>query len=198
LTVYWVNKSFEIRRKPVCIINCNNVITINRSLIFICSKNIWKRSISIMDNVRIPDKEYGERVKKAARMAGEKGLDIFLVNSNEADYANVRYFSGFWPLFERAGVAIAPESGAALIVGPESKLFAADVSRISKIFVSLYYCESADPSYPEFKSSTYRDVFAALGVKGDKIRIGIGSLLDTNAVMMEGLLKHLHPCVTEL
>ncbi|NSW91093.1 MAG: aminopeptidase P family protein [Firmicutes bacterium] len=140
-----------------------------------------------MDRIMIPDWEYKERVKKAAKLAGEKGLDVFLVNSNEADYANVRYFSGFWPLFERAGVAITPEGEAGLIVGPESKIFASDVSRIEKIFTSLDYRESANPSYPEFQTSTYKDIFKALGVKGEKIRIGIGSFLDTNAVMMESL-----------
>lgn len=143
-----------------------------------------------MSRVRIPDWEYKERIKKAAKLAGEKGLDVFLVNSNEADYANVRYFSGFWPLFERAGVAVTPNGDAALVVGPESRIYAADVSQIDKIFVSLDYRESADPSYPEFKSSTYRDVFKALGVNGDKIKIGIGSLIDTNVVMMESLREN--------
>ncbi|HOJ10825.1 MAG TPA: Xaa-Pro peptidase family protein [Clostridiales bacterium] len=140
-----------------------------------------------MSRIMIPDWEYKERVKKASKLAGEKGLDIFLVNSNEADYANARYFSGFWPLFERAGVAITPEGNAALIVGPESVIFASDVSRIEKIFTSLDYRESADPSYPETKTSTYKDIFNALGVKGEKIKIGIGSFLDTNAVMLESL-----------
>jgi Xaa-Pro aminopeptidase len=140
-----------------------------------------------MNRIMIPDSEYEERVRKAAKLSGEKGLDVFLVNSSEADYANVRYFSGFWPLFERAGVAITPSCDAALIVGPESRIFASDRSRIGNIFVSMDYRESADPSYPESKTSSYKDIFRALGVKGENIRIGIGSLLDTNAVMMESL-----------
>ncbi|HHY22661.1 MAG TPA: aminopeptidase P family protein [Clostridiaceae bacterium] len=143
-----------------------------------------------MSRVMIPDWEYKERIKRAAKLAGEKGLDVFLVNSNEADYANARYFSGFWPLFERAGVAITPEGNACLIVGPESVIFASDVSRIDKIFTSLDYRESADPSYPETKTSTYKDIFNALGVNGEKIKIGIGSLLDTNAVMLESLKEN--------
>lgn len=143
-----------------------------------------------MSRVMIPEWEYKERIKRAAKLAGEKGLDVFLVNSNEADYANARYFSGFWPLFERAGVAITPEGNACLIVGPESVIFASDVSRIDKIFTSLDYRESADPSYPETKTSTYKDIFNALGVNGEKIKIGIGSLLDTNAVMLESLKEN--------
>jgi len=140
-----------------------------------------------MNRVKIPDYEYEERIKRAAAMAKNRQLDVLLVNSTESDYANVRYFSGFWPLFERAGVAITPSGDAAIIVGPESALFAADVSRIDNVFTSISYRESANPSYPELKPSNYFDVFKALGVSGQKLRIGVCSLLDTTVVMMEDL-----------
>ncbi len=140
-----------------------------------------------MARVCIPDYEYAERVKKAAALAAEAGLDVLVVNSTESDYANVRYFSGFWPLFERAGVAIAPSGDAALMCGPESRIFAADVSRINKIYPSLYYREAANPAYPEFQNNTYNDVFHGIGVTGSKIVIGISGILETSAVMLEGL-----------
>lgn len=145
-----------------------------------------------MSRICIPDYEYQERIGKAAQLIEKAGLDVLLVNSTESDYANVRYFSGFWPLFERAGVAISALGKAALMVGPESKIFAADVSRITNIYPSLYYRESANPAYPEFKSSTYRDAFKSIGVNGDSIRIGIGGYLDMTVVMMEGL-KECYP-----
>ena len=140
-----------------------------------------------MSRVCIPDWEYAERIKKTAALVAKEGLDVMIVNSTESDYADVRYFSGFWPLFERAGVAIAATGDAALMCGPESAIFSADVSHIQKIYPSLYYRESANPSYPEFKSNTYRDVFAGLGIKGDKIKIGISGYLTTTAVMMDAL-----------
>ena len=140
-----------------------------------------------MSRVCIPDWEYAERIKKAAALVAKEGLDVMIVNSTESDYADVRYFSGFWPLFERAGVAIAANGDAALMCGPESTIFSADVSHIQKIYPSLYYRESANPSYPEFHSNTYRDVFAGLGIKGDKIKIGISGYLTTTAVMMDAL-----------
>ena len=129
-----------------------------------------------MSRVCIPDYEYHERIKKAAELTQKAGLDVLLVNSTESDYANVRYFSGFWPLFERAGVAISASGGAALMVGPECKIFAADV-RITNIFPSLYYRESANPAYPEFKSSTTK-TRSSIGIAGNRIRIGIGGYLD--------------------
>ncbi len=145
-----------------------------------------------MSRVCIPDAEYAQRVQKAAKLAAGAGLDVLLVNSTESDYADVRYFSGFWPLFERAGVAIAPGGDAALLCGPESAIFSADVSRIQKIYPSLYYRESANPAYPEFKNNSYNDVFAGIGVKGKKIRIGISGYLNTTAVMVDGL-KECYP-----
>ena len=135
----------------------------------------------------IPDHEYKERVTRAAKILQREKLDAMIVNSNEADYANARYFSGFWPLFERSGVAISASGAAALMVGPESREFAADRSRLEKIFVLKEYRESADPAYPELKADTYQDVFHAIGVNGKKLRIGVASYLDTSVIIMEGI-----------
>lgn len=145
-----------------------------------------------MKRVCIPDSEYAERLKKAVAMMNEQNLDALIVNGTESDYANPRYFCGFWPLFERAGVAIAANGNAAVMVGPESVIFAGDVSRIKRIYPCLYYREGANPAYPEIKTNTYNDVLNDLGVKGDKIRIGIGGYMETTVVMMDGL-KECYP-----
>lgn len=137
--------------------------------------------------VYIPDAEYKERVTRAAGILQREGLDALIVNSNESDYANARYFSGYWPLFERCGVAISPAGDAALMVGPESREFGADRSRLEKVFVLKEYREGADPSYPELKTDTYQDVFRSIGITGKKIRIGVASYLDTSVVIMEGI-----------
>lgn len=137
--------------------------------------------------IYIPDNEYKERVARAAKILQRENLDALIVNSNEADYANARYFSGFWPLFERSGVAISATGDAALMVGPESREFAADRSRLEKIFVLKEYRESADPAYPELQADTYQDVFRAIGVTGKKLRIGVASYLDTSVIIMEGI-----------
>ncbi len=142
----------------------------------------------------IPEAEYQERVVKAAVLAGQRGLDVLVVNSNEADYANVRYFSDFWPLFETAGVAISPTGKAALMVGPESGKYAADRSMIPNIFQLMEYRESADPAYPEFKASKYTDVFRSIGVTGQKLKIGIGGYLVSNPIQLMGLRECYPDC----
>ena len=140
-----------------------------------------------MARICIPDHEYKERVQRAAAILQREGLDALIVNGNEADYANPRYFSGFWPLFERAGVAISANGEAALMVGPESAIFGADRNKLDKIFVLKAYREGADPSYPELKADTFDDVFKAIGVTGKKIRIGIASFLDTSVTIYNAI-----------
>ena len=119
-----------------------------------------------MSRIMIPVEEFKQRVANAAKLVQEKGLDVLVVNGSEADYADTRYFSNFWPLFERCGVAIAANGEAALMVGPESQVFAGDFSWMDRICVVYQYRESANPAYPELKSETFKDVFTKLGVTG--------------------------------
>ena len=140
-----------------------------------------------MGRICIPDSEYKERIAKAAKLVADRGLDVMVVCSTESDYANARYFSGFWPLFERAGVAISANGDAALLVGPESAVFGKDFGKLDKVFVLKEFRESADPSYPELQASTFNDVFKSLGVSGSKIKIGLGSYVECTLPIYEGL-----------
>ena len=140
-----------------------------------------------MSRICIPDHEYKERVQRAAAILRREGLDVLIVNGNEADYANPRYFSGFWPLFERAGVAISAAGEAALMVGPESAVFGADRNKLDRTFVLTAYREGADPAYPELKPDTFQDVFKAINVTGEHIRIGVASFLDTSVTIYNAI-----------
>ena len=140
-----------------------------------------------MARICIPDYEDKARVQRCAAILRRDNLDVLIVNGNEADYANPRYFSGFWPLFERAGVAIAANGDAALMVGPESAVFGADRNKLDKTFVLTAYREGADPAYPELKPDTFHDVFKAIGVSGEHLRIGIASFLDTSVTIYNAI-----------
>ena len=50
-----------------------------------------------MSKICIPDYEYKERVARCAAILQREGLDALIVNGNEADYANPRYFSASGP-----------------------------------------------------------------------------------------------------
>ena len=140
-----------------------------------------------MNRICIPNSEYQERIQRAAKMIAARGLDVMVVCSTESDYANARYFSGFWPLFERAGVAISAKGDACLLVGPESEIFGKDFGKIEKVFVLKEFRESADPSYPELVASNFQEAFKAIGVSGQNIKIGLGSYVECTLPIYEGL-----------
>lgn len=138
------------------------------------------------DRVMIPESHYPRRIARASQLITEAGLDVLVANSNEADYANVRYFTAYWPLFEMGGVAIAPSGQAALLIGPESETYAQGRSTMDNIHLMTEYRETADPAYPGVAVSKYGDVFESIGVSNPK-RIGLAGYLCTNMAMIDGL-----------
>jgi Xaa-Pro aminopeptidase len=60
---------------------------------------------------------------------------------------------------------------------------------IQNIFQLMEYRESADPAYPEVKASKYTDVFDSIGVKGKKLKIGVGGYLVSNPIQLAGLME---------
>lgn len=141
-----------------------------------------------MSQVKIPPQEYLERIKKCSKLVADAGLDVLIANSNEADFANVRYFSGFWPLFEVGGVAIAANGKSSLLVGPESEEFAEGWSPLKNIQRMKEYRESADPDFPEGEFSDFNDVFDSIGVTNPK-KIGIAGWLVTSVDLYQSICK---------
>ena len=111
-----------------------------------------------MPNTKIPDEEFAWRVERVQEGVRRKGLDLLLIHSNEADFANVRYLSDYWPIFESAGVLVPVEGPPALLIGPESETFARDRSRIDRIYKLIEYRESAEPEYPDIKVDTFESI----------------------------------------
>ncbi|MBP6963799.1 MAG: aminopeptidase P family protein [Armatimonadetes bacterium] len=114
----------------------------------------------------IPVEEFRERHELARRKVRERGLDALLVHSNEADFANVRYLSEYWPIFESAGVLVPSEGNPILLIGPESETFAQGHSVIPDIRKVLYYREAAEPDYPDVEVDTFEDIFSSIGSGG--------------------------------
>ncbi len=107
---------------------------------------------------RISDAEFQARLARTAQLTKEAGVDILLVHSNEADFANVRYLSDYWPLFESAGVLVAPDGHAKLLIGPESETFARSRTKIPDVRKLVEYRESAEPDYPTIKVDHFREL----------------------------------------
>jgi Xaa-Pro aminopeptidase len=120
----------------------------------------------------IPDSEFSERLKATAEKVRAMGLDALIVHSNEADFANVRYLSDYWPLFESAGVFVLPDARAALLIGPESETFARNRTKIPDVRKMVEYRESAEPDYPGIAVETFASLFESFGLKAPK-KIGL-------------------------
>ncbi|MBX7255221.1 MAG: Xaa-Pro peptidase family protein [Candidatus Hydrogenedentes bacterium] len=106
----------------------------------------------------IPKKEYLQRIEKFQANIRAAKLDAALVHANEADFANVRYLTEYWPTFEAAGVFVPATGTPVLIIGPESEAYAQGRSVIPTIALMVEYRESAEPEYPGIPVAHFPDV----------------------------------------
>jgi Xaa-Pro aminopeptidase len=117
----------------------------------------------------ISDAEFTERITRLQANVRSEKLDAVLVHSNEADFANVRYLTEYWPTFESAGVFVPAEGEPVLIIGPESEAYARGRSKLPNIAMMVEYRESAEPEYPGIPVSTFKDV-VHMSMPGKKLR----------------------------
>ena len=134
----------------------------------------------------LPQEEFDARIATLAKRVADAGLDAVWVHSDEADFANVRYLSDYWPVFERAAVAVGANGKAIQIIGPESEEYALDRSRLKSIHKLVCYRESAEPDYPDIPVSSFTKVFDELlgGKKPKKIGV-VGWGIFPHAVYQE-------------
>lgn len=126
-----------------------------------------------MNTSTIPRQEYMDRIAKFQANIRKAGLDACLVHSNEADMANVRYLSEYWPTFESAAVFVPAEGDAVLLIGPESGNYAAQRSILPNIEKLVEYRESAEPQYPGIAIANYKDIVAKYIRSGSIKKLGI-------------------------
>ncbi|MDD4869582.1 MAG: Xaa-Pro peptidase family protein [Kiritimatiellae bacterium] len=123
--------------------------------------------------VKIPDREYQQRIQKFQRNIRTAGLDAALVHANESDFAHVRYLSEYWPTFEAGGVFVPATGKPVLIIGPESETYARGRSKIPTIMKMVEYRESAEPQYPGIAVANFKDV-VKVAMGGRKLkRLGL-------------------------
>ncbi|MCK4248423.1 MAG: aminopeptidase P family N-terminal domain-containing protein, partial [Candidatus Omnitrophica bacterium] len=139
----------------------------------------------------IPDVEYRERIKKFQKNIRAAGLDAALVHSNEADFANVRYLSEYWPTFSSGGVFVPAKGKPVLLIGLESENYARQRSKIKQIKMLVEYRESADPEYPGIKADTFKDVVKKAMPSGRLKKLGLVGSIILPLPVYEGLKKDL-------
>jgi len=137
----------------------------------------------------IPQEEFEKRWRVLQEKMTERELDVLVAHGHEADPANVRYLSDYWPLFETAGVALGRQGDPLLLIGPESLTFAQDRGRIPEIRKILEYRESAEPGYPGLTLDTFAEVFSFLSGGSEVKRIGLAGLSILPVTLYEAMRK---------
>ncbi|MBI2301999.1 MAG: aminopeptidase P family protein [Armatimonadetes bacterium] len=123
----------------------------------------------------IPQSEFEARWATLQAKMAEADLDILIAHGDEADPANVRYLSGYWPLFETGGVVLGRTGKPLLLIGPESETYARARMSTPDLRRILWYRESAEPDYPGLALDSFEGVFRELA-GGPVKRIGIAGL----------------------
>ena len=130
----------------------------------------------MMNIPSIPLSEFKERIVKVQAGMKAEGYTLLLAYGNEAEPQYVRYFSGYWPSFETAGVLIAQQGDPLLLIGPESYTYASDRSKIDEICRLKAFRESSEPEYPGEKLDTFNTVIEKLVGKTPVKRFGVAGL----------------------
>lgn len=142
-----------------------------------------------MARVSIPKSEFQKRWATAQEKMAAMDLDVLIAHGDEADPANVRYLSDYWPLFETGGVALGRTGDPVLLIGPETLTFAKDRAKISSIMQLLEYRESAEPEYPGVVLDTFADVINQVSGGKEVKRIGVAGLPVMPVTVYEALKK---------
>jgi Xaa-Pro aminopeptidase len=137
----------------------------------------------------ISKKEYKDRIRKIQKILQEKDIDVLVTFGSESEPQNLIYLSNYWPAFETACVVVPVEGDPILVIGPESKTFAMDYTKIDKIRQVLEHRESSEPNYPGIKLSTYEEIFdEALNGRAIK-KIAFSGLTITTLPVYEAIRK---------
>ena len=135
----------------------------------------------------IPKSEFAKRWATLQAKMAEHNLDVVIAHGHEADPANVRYLSDYWPLFETGGVAIGRTGQPVLLIGPESLTFAQTRSKIPSIMQLLQYRESAEPDYPGMKLDSFEGVLKAVAGRKAVKRVGIAGMSIVPSTIYEAI-----------
>lgn len=147
---------------------------------------LWESVIKLPQE--IPQCEFDKRIRRVGQELESRELDALFAFSTESEPANVRYLSDYWPSFETAAVIVPVEGEPILVIGPESKTYAASRSKIASIYQILEFRETSEPEYPGVQLSSFEKIFDELSDDGVE-RLGIAGLNTLPASVYERLIE---------
>lgn len=143
---------------------------------------------------KIPRSEFKGRIDRIKNRMVREGFDALIVYGDEYRRENVRYVSNYWPIFERAAVLISPDSEPILLVAPEGREIAREMSVWSDVrFLREMQCVSVpeEISYTAVKHTTFADVFKDILPSGKTRKVGIVGISDIPKTVYSSLQESL-------
>ena len=146
------------------------------------------------DRIKIPDAEYPRRVQAAAKLVADAGLDVLVANGNEADSANVRYFSAYWPLFESGGVASAHAVGNTITMFEAARPY----THGERVAFGIATQLCLDDDVPDEERLKVMDFMVSVGLPVTLEEVGVGDISDkelmdlAEACCVPGSIAHFH------
>jgi len=134
----------------------------------------------------ISRREYRDRIEQVRQGLEARRLDGLMVYGDEYRKENLRYVSGFWPIFER-GICCIPAKGEPILAGaPEGERYAREMGvwkdvRNLKELACVSVPEEID--YPLAEFSAFKEVLADT-VRGGK-RLGLIGSRDIPAYLLK-------------
>jgi Xaa-Pro aminopeptidase len=134
----------------------------------------------------ISKREFCERIVRIRQRLDARGLDGLMVYGDEYRKENLRYVSGYWPIFER-GICFIPPKGEPILAGaPEGEKYAREMGvwqdvRNLRELACVSVPEEID--YPLAEFSTVKEVLADT-LPGGK-RLGLVGSRDIPAYLLE-------------
>ena len=112
---------------------------------------------------QLPKSEFNTRIENLRTIMVQQGIDLLLIYGDEYRREHLRYVSNYWPIFERGMLVIGKSGNPILLVAPECRRYADEMSvwkdiriihEMEMAYVSDTVVYSSDSQY-----TTLADVF---------------------------------------
>lgn len=107
----------------------------------------------------ISNEEYLQRIKNVQNVMDHLDLDIVVVYGTSGNYENLRYLTGYWPMFERGGVCIPRKGQAKLLIGAEAPGLAKETPLRSNYCLMSEYAHTFEITWRGVAFTSFKELF---------------------------------------
>jgi Xaa-Pro aminopeptidase len=144
-----------------------------------------------MAEIRIPMREFHERLVKIRAAMKQRQLDAIFVYSDEYRKENLRYISNYWPIFERGGFLTGTDGEPVVLCAPEGEQLAREMSAWPNILlVPDFLCVTVpdEIDYPLARYTSFKILADQLRAVKPLRRLGIVGMDAMSAGLLSSVM----------